>query len=338
MANKAAVLPEAKSRIIVDLRGIPTPRSGEILIKNHAIATNPIDYKVQDTGFIISTYPVVLGCDVCGEVQAVGDGVKRFQKGDRVAGFAGYLPSNDIDQGGFQEYTLVKSWAAAKIPDGMSYEEGAILPLSVATAGVGIFSDLQVSRPGGKRETGGFLVWGASSSVGSAAVQIATILGFAVVAVASKQHHKYLMSLGAMSCFDYKETEVVEKIVAATKIHGSEIKLAYDAVSDNSTWPQCCKILEAFGGGRLCLTMAPSDESQKPSNITMSATGALKAIKSPELGAFLFNDLLEKSLFDKTYVPSPGIQIVEGGIDSVQRALDMHKAGVSGKKLVLQLA
>ena len=148
---------------------------------------------------------------------------------------------------------LAKSWAAAKIPDGMSYEEGAILPMSVATAVVGIFSDLQVSRPGRKRETGGFLVWGASSSVDSAAVQIATMLGFAVVAVASKQHHKYLMSLGAMSCFDYKETDVVEKIVAATKIHDSEIKLAYDAVSDNSTWPQCCKILEAFGGGRLCL-------------------------------------------------------------------------------------
>ena len=338
MANKAAVLPEVKARIIVEQRGIPTPRTGEILIKNHAIATNPIDYKVQDTGLIISTYPIVLGCDVCGEVQAVGDGVKRFQKGDRVAGFAGYLASSDIDQGGFQEYTLVKSWAATKIPDGVSYEEGAILPLSIATAGVGIFSDLQVPRPGGKRETGGFLVWGASSSVGSAAVQIATILGFSVVAVASKQHHVYLTSLGAAGCFDYKEKDVVGKIVAATKNRDSEIKLAYDAVSDNSTWPQCCKVLEAFGGGRLCLTMGPSDESQKPSNITMSATGALKAIKDPDLGSFLFNDWLEQSLANKTYVPSPGIQIVEGGIDSVQRALDMHKAGVSGKKLVLALA
>ena len=338
MANKAAVLPKAKARIVVEKRDIPTPRTNEILIKNHALATNPVDWKIQTIGFFINTYPTILGSDICGEVQAVGDNVTRFKKGDRVTGFAGSIASEDIDEGGFQEYTLLKTWAAAKIPDDMSFEEGAILPMSVATAGTGIFSDLQIPRPSEKKESGGFIVWGASSSVGSAAVQIASSLGFAVVAVASSKHHDYLKTLGAVGVFDHKEPDVVDKIVAATKSHDAKINYGFDSVSDGSTWPKCVKVLDAFGGGKLCLTMPASDDGQKSSQVTMSVTAAMRVAKKADHGSFLFNEWLEKALSNKTYVPSPAIQLVEGGIDSVQAALDMHKAGLSGKKLVLPLA
>ena len=71
-----------------------------------------------------------------------------------------------IRNGAFQQYTAVKESGVSKIPNSMSFEEASILPMAVATAGGGIFIDLEVPRPPVK-QTEGFLVWGATSAVGS---------------------------------------------------------------------------------------------------------------------------------------------------------------------------
>lgn len=88
MSNKAALLLEKGAQLVVEDRRIPKPRANELLIKNHAIATNPVDWKMQDYGVFIDRYPTTLGSDVAGVVEAVGENVKGFIKGDRVAGFA----------------------------------------------------------------------------------------------------------------------------------------------------------------------------------------------------------------------------------------------------------
>ena len=56
-----------------------------------------------------------------------------------------------------------------------------------------------------------------------------------------------------------------------------------------------------------------------------------------ETGAWLFNEWLAEALAKKTFVPSPAVEIVDGGIEAVQKALEQHKKGVSGKKLVVPL-
>ena len=170
MSNQAAVLKEAKARLIIEERPIPKPGQDEILVKNAALATNPVDWKMQDSGYFIDSYPTILGSDVAGTVEGVGSGVTHFKNGDRVTGFADVLGSKDLDHAAFQRYTILKACAAAKLPSSLSFEEGSILPMSIATAGVGVFDSLGVSRPPEKQQ-GGFLVWGASSSVGSAAVR-----------------------------------------------------------------------------------------------------------------------------------------------------------------------
>ena len=63
---------------------IPTPGPGELLVKNGAIALNPADWKIQKYGFAIETFPAILGFDLAGTVEALGEGVTGFQKGDRV--------------------------------------------------------------------------------------------------------------------------------------------------------------------------------------------------------------------------------------------------------------
>ena len=209
MTNQAAVLKEVKATLTIEEHPLPKPGPSDVVIKNHALATNPVDWKMQQNGFLIDKYPTILGSDVSGEIDAVGSDVKHFQKGDRVTGFADVLLSKDPQNGAFQQYSVVKDCAVAKIPNSMSFEEGSILPMSVATSGVGIFLSLGIPRPPAKQQ-GGFLVWGASSSVGTAAVQIAVSLGYTVFGVCSPRHSAMVQKLGARETFDYNSSSVVK--------------------------------------------------------------------------------------------------------------------------------
>ena len=62
----------------------PSPGPHEVIIANHAVAINPVDWKMQDHGILIDSYPTTFGCDVAGVVEDVGSNVTIFQQGDRV--------------------------------------------------------------------------------------------------------------------------------------------------------------------------------------------------------------------------------------------------------------
>ncbi len=336
MANHAAIIPSPKAQLEIVTRPIPTPAPHQVLIRNRATATNPIDWKIQESDIVVQSYPAILGFDMAGTVERVGTSVTHFQQGDRVSGFALLMYQGSTDGGAFQEYVLADAGCCAKIPESVSFEEGSLLPMAVATSGVAIFANLGVSRSGGRK--GGFLVWGGASSVGSGAVQIAAALGFEVFAVASPQHHAYLKTLGAKAVFDYRSPGVVAEIVNAAKDVGTEVKLAFDAISEHGTFKTCAEILDKSGGGKLCLTQEMPAETKIPANVEVSrAMAASVATDWKEGGTWLFNDWLEKSLVDGSYKPSPGIQLVEGGLAGVQKALDLHRKGLTGKKLVIPL-
>lgn len=336
MSNQAAVLKEEKANLTIEERPIPKPGPLDVVVKNYAVATNPVDWKMQQFGYFVEKYPAILGSDVSGVVDAVGSDVKHFQKGDRVTGFADGLLSKDPQNGAFQQYSVVKQCALAKIPDFMTFEEGSILPMSVATAAVGIFLSMGIPRPPAKHQ-GGFLVWGASSSVGTAAVQIAASLGYTVYGVCSPRHSAMVKKLGAHETFDYNSSCVVKDITKSLKASNQQAVTAYDAISEHGSAPKCAEILEAFGGGKLCLTIPYPEDARKPTGVETSVTFAAKICIDKEFGNWLFNEWLAKSLEDKTFVPSPAIEKIDGGIQSVQKALDIHAKGLSGKKLVLTL-
>ena len=255
-----------------------------------------------------------------------------------MSGYASllFLDNSITDGGAFQEYVLVDEGCCTKLPENVSFEEGSLLPMAVATSGVAIFENLAVPTSGGQK--GGFLVWGGASSVGSAAVQIAAAMGFDVFALASPQHHAYLKTLGAKFVFDYRSADVATEIFNAAKEAGIEIKLAYDAISESGTVQPCMEILDKFGGGKLCIVLLMPEGLETPANVEVSRTLAARVATAwKEGGTWLFNDWLEKALVDGSYKPSPGVQIVEGGLESMQKALNLHKKGVSGKKLVIPL-
>lgn len=85
--NSAAWLIKAGSSLQVGDAPLPTAGPGELVIKNAAVAINPLDCHMQDSGVFVQEWPAVFGCDVAGEVYEVGKDVERFKRGNRVIGY-----------------------------------------------------------------------------------------------------------------------------------------------------------------------------------------------------------------------------------------------------------
>jgi NADPH:quinone reductase-like Zn-dependent oxidoreductase len=81
---KVAYLTELGKPLEVKSSDVAKPGPGEVLVQNHAIALNPVDWKMQATGFFVQEYPTVLGWDAAGVVADVGESVTLFKKGDKV--------------------------------------------------------------------------------------------------------------------------------------------------------------------------------------------------------------------------------------------------------------
>lgn len=85
--NQAAFLHEAGQPLQVGDAPLPTAGPGEIVVKNAAIAINPLDWHMRDAGVFVQQWPAIFGCDVAGVVHEVGTGVDSFKTGDRVIGY-----------------------------------------------------------------------------------------------------------------------------------------------------------------------------------------------------------------------------------------------------------
>jgi len=308
MSNSASILKQQGAALVVQDRHVPKPGPLDVLVKTYAVASNPVDWKMRDHGTFVESYPTVLGSDTAGTIEAVGSDIKKFKKGDRVTAFADALGSKNPDNGAFQNYVLAKDSAVAKLPDSISFEEGSILPMAVATAAVGIFLYIDIPRPPTKQQ-GAFIVWGASSSVGTTAVQIARSLGYTVFAICSPRHRDYVKKLGAHEVFNYNDSTVVQNIAHSIKALGFKSAIAYDAISENGSAPQTAAVLQAVGGGKLCLTLPWPEDAKKPEGVEIVNTFAMRVtLDAKDFGRWLFNDWLPKSLEDKTFVPSPAIE------------------------------
>lgn len=82
--QKALVLPAKQGLFEIQSVPIPTPGPGQLLIKVHSTALNPVDWNIQVHGLYVEDYPAILGVDIAGTVEALGDDVDNFSKGDRV--------------------------------------------------------------------------------------------------------------------------------------------------------------------------------------------------------------------------------------------------------------
>jgi NADPH:quinone reductase-like Zn-dependent oxidoreductase len=186
---------------IVDVPA-PKPKDDEVAIRVVATSVNPVDWLIRDCGatsFVSVTFPVILGCDLAGEIVEVGAGVTRFVAGDAV--FA-MMPH---DWGAHAERVAIPERFVVKKPASLSMEEAASLPVVAMTA------DLALRRRGQVRSGERVLVNGASGGVGLAAVQIAKALGAEVTAVCGAASFEQVKRLGADAVIDYKATDFTKE-------------------------------------------------------------------------------------------------------------------------------
>ena len=182
----------------------PAPAPGEALVKVLGMSVNPADWHSMRGKPIFSRLTLgllrpklkILGVDVAGRVEAVGDGVTRFKRGDEV-----YANLLDHGYGGFAGYASVPVDVMSLKPPSLSFEEAAAVPMAAVTA-------LQGLRHHGEIRAGQtVLVNGGSGGVGSFAVQIAKSCGAEVTGVTSTRNVELVRSLGADHVVDYTTTD-----------------------------------------------------------------------------------------------------------------------------------
>jgi NADPH:quinone reductase-like Zn-dependent oxidoreductase len=163
---------------------IPEPGAGRIRIRVHACGLNPADWALC-RGLFPGNLPRGIGLEMSGMVDAIGEGVTDVAVGDLVLGmadFAGY-PS-----AGASDYAIMNVWT--QVPSGLDLVEAAALPMAVETACRGV--DILGVSAGHK-----FMVHGAGTTVGFAAVQMALMRGARVIATAGDTFADRLRALGA---------------------------------------------------------------------------------------------------------------------------------------------
>jgi NADPH:quinone reductase-like Zn-dependent oxidoreductase len=262
MANRAAILTEAKAHP-VKIDDFPMPEAGphQMIVKNHAVALNPADAIVQTTGVLIQQYPAILGEDLAGEVVSVGPDVTRFKVGDRVVAVAADIKFTEPVPylGSFQLYCRVNDDFAAKLPDNVSAVEACVLPLCLCTAAASVLFKQNLALPYPElnpKPTGTVvLIWGASSSVGSCAVQLALAGGCEVATTSSAHNMKYCSDLGAAHTFDYKSPTIVDDVVNALK--GKKSAGVFCCVQDPESIKNCARIASKLGGNKFVATVLP---------------------------------------------------------------------------------
>ncbi|KAF9265969.1 GroES-like protein [Marasmius fiardii PR-910] len=237
--QKTLLLEKKQTPLVLITRPIPKPGPGELLVKVKAAGLNPVDWKIQDLGLLMSDddFPMVLGTDIAGDVVELGEGVdaKRWEKGTRVF-FQGLY--GRIDMGGFQQYALISADLAAKIPPQLSYSQAASLCVAFLCAGYAIIVEQPIGaslNPKWDRNVQfsgeHALVFGGSTSVGQYAIQILRkVLGFStVITYASGKQAEYLKSLGATHVIDRHEVSLDDLPGAVLKLTSqSRLKMVFD--------------------------------------------------------------------------------------------------------------
>jgi len=307
----------------------------EFLIKNVAVAQNPVDWKQIEYNFNIPSLPWTNGGDVAGTVVKVGKDVTKFQVGDRVISF---LSRKTARHGAYQTYSIAQENRTVKLPDSYSFEAGSTIPLAYVTAGAGLIHALKVSFPPlkelpAKPKNEPLLVWGGSSSVGAYVVQLAKAAGYTVISTASPANHDYVKSLGAEHVFDYHDADVVEKI---RKAAGPNLSLVYDAISEGNSPELSVKSVTAASGGSVAAIL-PVPAGVSTEKVKIVQTGAIKAQEDPENGKAVYG-VLEELLSRGTFIPNR-VKIIPGGLNGVAHGFELgrqHK--VSGEKFVYVIA
>lgn len=291
---KAAVWTAYGSPAVLQVREVakPNPKANEILIKIHAAAVTSGDARLRRADpfavrFFFGLFrpgKPILGGVFSGEIEAVGENVRRFSVGDAVFG------SSYPQFGAYAEYICVPETGKLAIkPANLRHEEAAALPFGGMTA-------LHFLRKADIQPGQQVLIYGASGAVGTAAVQLAKYFGAEVTGVCSTANIDLVKSLGADRVIDYTQTDFAQD--------GARYDVIYETVN-KAPVSACIAALKSRG----TLILGASMVTEKLQGLRASLTGGIKAelgvaVETREAVEFLQQLALvgqQKAVIDKSY-------------------------------------
>jgi NADPH:quinone reductase-like Zn-dependent oxidoreductase len=348
------------ARGAIGIISVPTlsPSQQQLRIKVDSAALTPFHLYQIDAGLFVLEYPQRLGITGAGTVVELGEGVKDYTIGDKVA-FIGFQPGPEST---LQQFVTTSVYNVGKIPHELSFEEASTIPDNFVTAWFAISNSLGLpltltpvphgvssANPNASEP---ILIYGSGSSSGQFAIQVLHAKGYTnIFTTASPKHHKDLHALGATNTFDYNSSHLTDEILALTK--GEKIKLVLDCVGNKESLG---KIKGVVGKGSKVAVLMPVKDGKDV------VSGNLLNEIPKEWNAFedgveviavrtLFyhqNEDLRQNLMPKTFTSmlaenslKPNQVIVKNEGDLEKRAKDafdlLRSGSVSGKRVVVKI-
>ena len=233
------------------LADLPVPEVGEgtVLIRVKAAGLNALDNAIAAgamSEMIPHEYPLTLGRDAAGIVEAVGAGVHDVAVGDRVVGHVLLRPP--LRHGALAEFALLPAEAVVPIPDGLDFATAAALPLAGAAAHAAVEGTEAVAGQV-------VLVNGATGGVGGYVVQLLAARGVTVIATGTAADVDRLTAQGASTVVDYTNGSVAEQV---TNIHPAGVDALVELVAQNA---ESSPLSAVKRGGRVSTTTGHPDEA-----------------------------------------------------------------------------
>ncbi|GJJ08286.1 hypothetical protein Clacol_002496 [Clathrus columnatus] len=330
--QKALIYPARFAPFKVETFPKPSIGPDEVLIKIISSGLNPIDWEIQKYGIFFLEFPAILGEDAAGYIDEIGKNVTSFIKGDRV------IAQGLFNQygGAYAEYLAVPAELVAKIPESMSFNKAASIPLAIGTAacanGIGLTPPW---TPGGegKYKGQGILVLGGSATVGQSVIQLAKLSGFdPIVVTASPHNEQFVKSFGATHVID-RHSDVVPELQRGFP---KGFKYIYDAIGISSTQRIAWSVLASEGS----LAVVNPLEDWLVTEIEKDKTKEVVYVYGimyvhRDLGRGLFAALGE--YLEAGKIKPTEIEVLPNGLAGVADGLKKLEAQlVSGKKLVVR--
>ncbi|RXW12749.1 hypothetical protein EST38_g13104 [Candolleomyces aberdarensis] len=341
--QKAVVLLKRFGDLAVTSLAVPKPSKGEVLIKVHSTALNPVDWKVQKFGAFIteeSAFPAVLGMDLAGEVVELGEGVTQWKIGDRVFCQTSY----DKGEGSFQQYAIAGAEMLATIPSNISYDQASTLPVAITAPYVALYcakpNGLGFEPPvtaGGRGKYAGtpIVILGGPSSVGQFAIQLAKLSGFSpIITTSSPKHKEWLLSLGATDIID-RSLPLDSTKEAIGKITDKPILTVIDTISSEETQNVGLDLLAPSGQLGLVLYAIEGlvAKAEAQGKFVVSVMGMKKLPHLAELLRGFYGNI--SKLLEHDDIKPNKVEVLPDGLNSVADGLKrLEENKVSGVKLV----
>ncbi|MFF6804510.1 zinc-binding dehydrogenase [Streptomyces sp. NPDC012616] len=220
---RALVLDRPGTCDTLRLADLPTPEPGpgQVRVQVEACGLNPSDYQRAAYGIPEWEWPAVLGLDVVGIVDAIGEEVKNVKVGQRVA-----FHSDIRARGGFAEYALADATVLAPVPDGLAPESAAAVPSAGLTAYQAVVRRLHVGNDDRVLVTGG------AGGVGGFAVQLAALAGARVIATEAAHNADHVKALGAEAVIDFRTEDITTRVRELTG--GRGVDAVVDTIGSES--------------------------------------------------------------------------------------------------------